>query len=285
MQSAKHSAHDCLAQLNNESRIDKVTPRLGIVLAAGHGKRIRSETSRMLHEIWGEATVLRVAEAINKRLDSPNQVIVVGIKGEEVAAATGKRRGRRFAYQENLVLGRPAGTGEVVSQFRHSFEQANCDMMVLTGLYSGPSKNNYHGRIIRVPAADSKGAPSGPDEDRVIEIKEHKDILRIPKDAPYAVQFNGRSYDFSREELLKTREINTGGFAFKEADLRRYIKEINTDNAQGEVMLTDLLHISNTTAKSCARPSLRARKRSWRLTSKACPDKCSVLRVSRPTTI
>ena len=276
MESATHAVRDCLAQLNNESRIDETTPRLGIVLAAGHGKRIRSETSKMLHEIWGETTVLRVAKAINKGLDSPNQIIVVGIKGEEVATATGKRLGRRFAYQENLVLGRPAGTGdavrvalgefdasaqerdvyiflgdmglltgEVVSQFRHSFEQANCDMMVLTGLYSGPSEDNYYGRIIRVPAADSSGTASGPDEDRVIEIKEHKDILRVPEDAPYTVQFNGRLYEFSRRDLLETREINTGVFAFKEADLRRYIAEIDTDNAQGEVMLTDLLHIFN----------------------------------------
>ncbi len=276
MESATRSVRNCLAQLNNESSIDEMTPRLGIVLAAGHGKRIRSETSKMLHEIWGEATVLRVAKAINEGLDSPNQIIVVGIKGEEVAAATGKRMGRRFAYQENLVLCQPAGTGdavrvalsefdasarerdvyiflgdmglltgEVVSQFRHSFEQANCDMMVLTGLYSGQSKDNYYGRIIRVPAADKKGVSSGSDEDRVIEIKEHKDILRIPEDTPYTVQFNGRSYDFSRKELLETREINTGVFAFKEADLRRYIEEVNTDNAQGEVMLTDLLQIFN----------------------------------------
>ena len=38
-------------------------PRLGIVLAAGHGKRIRSATSKMLHEIWGKPTALRVAGA------------------------------------------------------------------------------------------------------------------------------------------------------------------------------------------------------------------------------
>ena len=54
MESATHSVRDCLAQLNKESRIDETTPRLGIVLAAGHGKRIRSETSKMLHEIWGK---------------------------------------------------------------------------------------------------------------------------------------------------------------------------------------------------------------------------------------
>ena len=53
MESATHSVRDCLAQLNNESHIDEAAPRLGIVLVAGHGKRIRSETSKMLHEIWG----------------------------------------------------------------------------------------------------------------------------------------------------------------------------------------------------------------------------------------
>ena len=45
-----------------------------------------------------------VAKAINKGLDSPNQIIVVDIKGKEVAAATAKRMGCRFAYQENLAL-------------------------------------------------------------------------------------------------------------------------------------------------------------------------------------
>ena len=109
MESATHAVRDCLAQLNKESRIDETTPRLGVVLAAGHGKRIRSETSKMLHEIWGEATVLRVAKAINKGLDSPNQIIVVGIKGKEVSAATGKRMGRRFATVEPFCTISPGG--------------------------------------------------------------------------------------------------------------------------------------------------------------------------------
>ena len=42
-------ARDLLAQLNSPTEND--IPRIGIVLAAGHGKRIRSETSKMLHEI------------------------------------------------------------------------------------------------------------------------------------------------------------------------------------------------------------------------------------------
>ncbi|MBT7860224.1 MAG: NTP transferase domain-containing protein, partial [Gemmatimonadetes bacterium] len=65
--------------------LDDSRDSLGVVLAAGHGKRIRSATSKMLHEIWGRPTVQRVADAVAKGIDSPNQVIVVGIKGEDVA--------------------------------------------------------------------------------------------------------------------------------------------------------------------------------------------------------
>ena len=251
-------------------------PRIGIVLAAGHGKRIRSETSKMLHQIWGQPTVLRVTNAVRAGLESPNQIIVVGIKAEEVARTTGKRTGAVFAYQGNPVLGLPAGTGDavrvaldafadtaedrgiyiflgdmglltekVVEQFRREFERNSCDMMVLTGIYSGPAEQNYYGRIVRVPAADRDGNPSGTDLDKVIEIKEHKDILGLDPALPYEVVYNGRPYALTRDQLLAIREINTGVVAFKERLLRTYISELKTDNVQGELMLTDLVEIFN----------------------------------------
>ena len=266
--------HDLLAEINSPILDD--IHRIGIVLAAGHGKRIRSETSKMLHEIWGQPTAVRVARAVQEGLDSPNQVIVVGIKGIDVARAAGPEPGRLFAYQENPVLGLPAGTGDavrvglqafsaaatdrdvyiflgdmglltgqVVAQFRASFESADCDMMVLTGLYSGPAESNSYGRIVRVPATDASGQPAGEDSDKVIEIREHKDILSLDAATPYEADFNGRTYAFTRQELLETREINTGVVAFREHALRTYIQHLDTDNAQGELLLTDLVQIFN----------------------------------------
>ncbi|MCB9248840.1 MAG: hypothetical protein H6613_10010 [Ignavibacteriales bacterium] len=44
-----------------------------IILAAGHGKRIKSQTSKMLHKIWGKPTVQRVFEACQKGL--PNLTV------------------------------------------------------------------------------------------------------------------------------------------------------------------------------------------------------------------
>ena len=266
--------HDLLAKISSPILDD--IHRIGIVLAAGHGKRIRSETSKMLHEIWGQPTTVRVARAVQEGLDSPNQVIVVGIKGEDVARAAGPQPGRLFAYQENPVLGRPAGTGdavrvglqafspaatdrdvyiflgdmglltgEVVSHFRAHFENADCDMMVLTCLYSGPAETNFYGRIVRVPATDAEGQPAGADRDKVLEIREHKDILSLDATTPYEAMYNDRTYTFTRQELLETREINTGGVAFRESALRTYIPHLDTDNAQGELLLTDLVQIFN----------------------------------------
>lgn len=267
-------ARAVLEQLN--SSIRATAPRIGIVLAAGHGKRIRSETSKMLHQIWGKPSVARVAGAVEAGLEIPDQVIVVGIKAAEVARTLGGKEGRLFAYQENPVLGLPAGTGDalrvaleafapapasrdiyiflgdmglltrqVVAQFRRAFEADPCDMMVLTGRYSGPVEQNYYGRIVRVPAADCRGAPAGADEGKVIEIKEHKDLLGLDAAKPYEVACNGHTYAFTRQQLLEIREINTGVVAFREQPLRAHVGQLQTDNVQGELMLTDLVHIFN----------------------------------------
>ena len=274
MSPAIQQAKALLTQLNRP--LVGTAPRLGIVLAAGHGKRIRSETSKMLHQIWGKPSVLRVANAVEVGLESPDQVIVVGIKGAEVGRSIGAKPGRLFAYQENPVRGLPAGTGDAVrvaleaiapdtiprdiyiflgdmgllthegvSQFRREFEANPCDMMVLTGLYSGAAELNYYGRIVRVPAADREGRPSGADQGKVIEIKEHKDILGLPADQAYQVSYHGCNYEFSRAQLLEIREINTGVVAFREDSLRAHIGEMKTDNIQGELMLTDMVHILN----------------------------------------
>jgi bifunctional UDP-N-acetylglucosamine pyrophosphorylase/glucosamine-1-phosphate N-acetyltransferase len=261
-----------------DSDLQEEAPRVGIVLAAGHGKRIRSDTSKMLHAIWGKPTVERVADAVADGLESPNQVLVVGIKADEVAHTVGARPGRRFAYQENPVLGLPAGTGDavrvaldrfdaradggdrhvyvipgdmglltekVVAQFRAAFEAQPCDMMVLTGCYDGPAEQNYYGRIVRVPDVDAEGQSAGDLAGYVIAIKEHRDILGMPADGVERIDYKGRTFAFTRQELLETREINTLVTAFRESSLRRHIAAMTTDNAQGELMLTDLVEILN----------------------------------------
>ena len=242
--------------------IDPSCNEVSVILAAGHGKRIKSEKSKMLHEIWGKPSVLRVSEAAIKGLSSPNQVIIVGKKALEVARALGKKKNRLFVFQE-----KQKGTGDAVKiamehkgvsgfsgnvyvfpgdmglltdntvvQFKKSFESCSCDMFVLTGYFEGRrSLDNYYGRIIK----------SGKHENEVIEIKEFKDIAAMESNAEYTVSYKNQEKTFRRDELLDIKEFNTGVYAFKIGPLKTLINMITSDNVQGEIYVTDLIKIFN----------------------------------------
>ncbi len=268
----KEQPREVAAKLQELSAaFDFKSPNLAMILAAGHGKRIKSEKSKMLHMIWGVPTVTRVANAARDGLETSNQVLVVGIKALDVANALAKAAHRIFVFQENQK-----GTGDAVRvglqpllkdnysgavyifpgdmglldsrairDFRRDFETNGCDMMVLTADYQGKPEENYYGRIIRVPAKDLEGKSAGGDSGKVIEIVEHRDILAFDPHQPHHIRFNRREYEFTRDELLAIPEFNTGVYAFKCGPLVKYIDTLQTNNAQGELYVTDLIAIFN----------------------------------------
>ena len=256
---------------NLSSDIDPTPDSLAIVLAAGHGKRIKSETSKMLHEIWGMPTVVRVANAAKHGLRSDNQIIVVGIKAKDVAETSGKEVNRRFAFQaeqngtghavkialEAIPNGSYSGdiyifpgdmgllSVEAVQKFKDAYHNNPCDMMILTGVFEGAASDNYYGRVLRVPAEDINGQSAGDNFSKVIEIKEQKDILALELNETYRVNYKGRTYGFTKEKLVDLREFNTGVYAFKADKIIACINKLSTDNVQGELYLTDLIRIFN----------------------------------------
>ncbi|MCL6099654.1 MAG: NTP transferase domain-containing protein [Bacteroidetes bacterium] len=241
-----------------------------IILAAGHGKRIKSKTSKMLHKIWEVPTVERVYNACAKGLSDSNIVIVVGIKAEDVIKSVGKKDTVTFAYQEaqngtghavqialenisdkkynGTVYVFPGDMGLIdaatVQYFKQEFEKSNADMMVLTGMYEGEISENHYGRIVRVPAKDAKGVKSK-DYGKVIEILEYKDILSLDSKKPYKVKYKKKDYKFTRGELLLNREFNSGVYAFKFKPLTELIQKIQSNNVQNEIYLTDLINLFN----------------------------------------
>ncbi|MBN2323032.1 MAG: NTP transferase domain-containing protein [Spirochaetes bacterium] len=241
---------------------------VSVILAAGHGKRIKSERSKMLHEIWGKPSVTRVSIAAAAGLESDNQIIVLGKKALDVARALGKRKNRVFVYQaaQNgtgdavrtaLDYGRmknfkgsvyifPGDMGllseHAVSEFKTRFAENKCDMLVMTGRYEGKSGENYYGRIV-------KSRESG----EVIEIKEHKDILAMEIGSVYRTNFRGTEETFRREELLDIREFNTGVYAIRIDALKKNLPSLKPNNVQKEIYITDLIKIFNDTGlRVCA---------------------------------
>lgn len=253
------------------SEIDYKINEAAIILAAGHGKRIKSQRSKMLHKIWGIPTVERVYNSCKNGIKNINSIVVVGIKAKDVMEVIGKRKNTVFAYQEaqngtghavqvaleriddklfdGIVYVLPGDMGlidkETMQNFREEFIKTNSDMMVLTGIFEGDPNDNYYGRIIRVKKEDEKGNPAGKDEGKVIQIMEYKDILALDENKPYTVSFNKRKYSYTKKELIENSEFNSGVYAFKFKKLSEQIKLISNDNVQNEIYITDLIDLFN----------------------------------------
>ncbi|MFN3966539.1 MAG: NTP transferase domain-containing protein [Endomicrobiia bacterium] len=229
----------------------KKTQSIGIILAAGKGTRIKSETPKVLHPIWGIPSVLRVCNAVRKGLKCEKLVVVVGKKAKEVINLLNKKsKDIIFAYQKvqkgtghavqtalnNPIFRKfngnifvfPGDAGlideKTVREFKNKFERSNCDLMILSGKYEGNPEDNPYGRIVRI-------------NDKVIGIPQAKDILKMSPDDHYG--------PFSRQQLLEISEFDSGMFAFKSEKLKKYIRKLKPKNVQKELYITDLVEIYN----------------------------------------
>lgn len=205
--------------------------RSSIVLAAGHGTRMKSKKPKILHEILGKPMVLWVTEEIkNAGISEVN--LIVGFQHERVISSLEGHQ-FNFVYQETqegtghaVRLGAEAITnledydtilvacGDTPLMTQATLEklisthEANQNVMtVLTAFVENPFG---YGRII------SKG-------DNVVAIVEEKDASVSQK------QINC---------------INTGTYCFKGSFLKAYLNKLSNDNAQKEYYLTDLLKLA-----------------------------------------
>ena len=253
------------------SKFNYSAKEVSIILAAGHGKRIKSHRSKMLHAIWGTPTVERVFNASNQGIPSVNSILVVGIKATDVMSVIGKRPQTLFAYQaeqkgtghavqvalekintkkfDGNVFVFPGDMGlinkETATMFRDAFVSSKSDMMVLTGIFTGNVAENAYGRIIRAKEKDVDGNPSGSNFGKVIEIKEHKDILSLPEDKPYLLKYKEKTFAYTKQELIENREFNSGVYAFDFKKLVAQIKNLSSENVQNEIYITDLIALFN----------------------------------------
>lgn len=198
-----------------------------VILAAGQGKRMKSDLPKVLHEIDGRPMVLYVIDAV-KQLAPESIVVVTGHQAEKVEAACAGT-GVLFARQAQQL-----GTGHAVMQALPSLADFDGTIIVLNGDVPGlrtetirrfidyhrgsgfaatvltaklPDPGGY-GRIVR--AADGS----------LLRIVEHKDASEAE-----------RAID----------EINSGLFCFEANELRATIARVGRGNAQNEYYLTDVI--------------------------------------------
>ncbi len=197
-----------------------------VILAAGQGKRMRSDLPKVLHPIAGKPMLAHVL-ATARQLGAAKVCVVHGHGGEQVRAALDApdlawalqepQLGTGHAVLQALPHIDPAALtlvlyGDVplirASTLRRLLEAAGDDCLALLTAHL-PDPHGY-GRIVRV-------------DGKVVRIIEEKDA----DDAERAI-----------------REINTGILAAPGAALARWLPQLGKANAQGEYYLTDIVALA-----------------------------------------
>ncbi len=203
------------------------TPTAGLILAAGKGTRMKSDLPKVLHEVAGTPMVRLVVAALAEA-GVREPVVVTGYGGELV--------------RESLA---PDGC-----QFVEQAEQKGTGH---AALMAAPVLGEFEGPVV-VAAGDTPLLTSGTVRGLVEEFLgsgaqavvasfvtfEPKGYGRIVRDGDVRVVGIVEEKDATPEQR-RIQEVNAGLYCFDSATLFRILPTLGTDNAQGEVYLTDVV--------------------------------------------
>lgn len=210
--------------------MSKTTPLSLVILAAGKGTRMKSGKAKVLHPVFGAPMIHHVLDATHGLL-ALQTVVIVGHQREAVVEAIDGYDITPVIQQEQLGTGHavliaenaiaadvntvmilcgdtPLVQPDTLEEMYHNHTQSKAVLTVMTTLLDNPT--NY-GRII----SDT--------QDRVTGIVEEKD---------------------ANSDQKKICEINAGIYCVQRDFLFETLKQVGTDNSQGEVYLTDIVGIA-----------------------------------------
>ena len=218
--------------------------RAVVVLAAGAGTRMKSERQKTLHEIGGRSMLAHSLHAA-AGVDPNYLVAVVGHQREQVAPAVTEIAAQLGVEIRQAVQEEQNGTGHAVQvglaaipDFDGTVVVTNGDVPLL--------RSETIGALVE--AHETQGAAVTV---LSLEFDDPTGYGRIIRDADGSVTEIVEEKDAS-DEQRRVREVNSGVFAFDGAVLRDALTRITTDNAQGELYITDVLGIARGDGKKVA---------------------------------
>ncbi|SPM35308.1 Bifunctional protein GlmU, N-acetylglucosamine-1-phosphate-uridyltransferase/glucosamine-1-phosphate-acetyltransferase [Mycobacterium rhizamassiliense] len=207
-----------------------------LVLAAGPGTRMRSDTPKVLHSIAGRSMLAHSLHAVNKV--APQQLIVVlGHAHERITPVVAELADALGRPIEVALQDQPRGTGHATLCGLGALPRDYAGVVVVTSGDTPLLDSDILAELIATHTAASAAAtvltttlddPSGygrilrSADDDVLAIVEHADATPDERDI---------------------REVNAGVYAFDVAALRSALGRLGSDNAQQELYLTDVVGI------------------------------------------
>ncbi len=201
------------------------TPHLTVViLAAGQGKRMRSDLPKVLQPLAGKPLLQHVVDTARQLAPSAIHV-VYGHGGEQVQTAL-QHEALGWALQAEQK-----GTGHALAQAMPGIPDAHL-VLVLYGDVPLVREQTLR-ELVGLAAA-------GPLALLTVQLDDPTGYGRSLRDADGHVRAIVEQKDATREQLA-VREGNTGVLALGAGALRRYLGQLRSDNAQGEYYLTDVI--------------------------------------------
>ena len=197
-----------------------------IILAAGQGKRMKSQTSKVLHKVGNKYLLQHVVDVAKNHVEKMN--IIVGHNSQSVKSAITESK-INWVLQEKQL-----GTGHAVKQAIPFIEENSICLILYADVPLLQSKT--------IEELLKKARTTGFSLLSVV-LNDPFGYGRIIRDTNGLIKSIVEQKDASETDL-KIKEINTGIMALKGSLLKKYLNELKTNNAQGEFYLTDIVEIA-----------------------------------------
>ena len=194
-----------------------------IILAAGQGTRMNSQTAKVLHKVGNKSLLQHVIDASRPLVNSIN--VIIGHHSESVKKITSNDDINWVNQKEQL------GTGHAVQQ---AIPHINDNSICLI-LYGDVPLIKTETLQILTDKAESSGFSL-----LSVMMENPFGYGRIIRDSNNSILSIVEQKDASKDEL-QVREINTGIMAIRGSILKKYLKELEPNNSQGELYLTDIV--------------------------------------------
>ncbi len=202
------------------------TPIFAVVLAAGKGTRMKSNRAKVLHTLCGVPMVNYAIEAI-RPLVPERLLVVVGHQAEEVKSVLPPDA-------EPVLQREQLGTGDAVRVALESIEEEEGLLLVVNG--DGPLiSDRTLGELVERHRSAGVGATV-----LAAELPDPNGLGRVTEDAGVVRIVEERDASEAEREI---RLVNLGLYAFELSEIRAALRNLGSDNDQGELYLTDALEI------------------------------------------
>lgn len=207
---------------------DELSSTVAVILAAGHGRRMKSDLIKVLHPVAGRPMVehvVRAASAAGVR----RCIVVVGHQEDRVRSALG-------GDVEYAVQSEPRGTGHAVLAAAPMLAGARGDLLVLYG-----DNPLLDAGTIRALALAHRRA--GADATALsATMPDPAGLGRVIRDGAGRFERVVEEADATPQQLL-IREAMGGAFCLRLPDALDWLAELTPRNAQGEIYLPGVLEL------------------------------------------